>query len=83
MVYVDPPHNWYNMAKGILLKMALNTSPHEPRLLSVVLTNHYSISFTSDLQSQFNVGIYVDDFVFYSSDPAQDELFKTLLQEQI
>ena len=25
-----PPHHWYNMIKGILIKVGLNTSPHEP-----------------------------------------------------
>ena len=31
------PHNWYNIIKGILLKMFLKTSPHDPCLLFVIL----------------------------------------------
>ena len=72
------PHHWYNTIKGILLKMGLNKSLHEPCILSGVITNPSSPAFISDLQSQLHAGIYVNDFVFYSSDPAQEELFKTL-----
>ena len=42
-------HHWYNMIKGILLKMVLNDSPHNPCLIYGVLTNPYSPACTSDL----------------------------------
>ena len=61
--------------------MGLNTSPHDPCLISGVITNPSYPDSISDLQSQLHVGLYVDNFVFYSSDPAQEDLFKTLLQE--
>ena len=60
--------------------MVLNTSPHEPCLPSGVLNNPSSPASTSDLQSQLHVGLYVKYSVFYSSDPSQENLFKTLLQ---
>ena len=77
------PHLWYNMIKGILLQIVLNPSLHDPCLLSGVLTNPYSPASTSDLQYQLHVGLYVENFVLYSSDPTQKALFKTLLQEHI
>ena len=76
-------HHWYNTIKGILLKMGLNASPHDPCLLSGVLYNPSSPEKISAVQYQLHVGLYVDDFVFYSSYPTQEALFKTLLQEYI
>ena len=63
--------------------MGLNPSPHDPWLLSGVLGNPSSPDTISDIQSQLHVSIYVDDLEFYSSDPTQEDLFKTLLQEHI
>ena len=77
------PHHWYNIIKVIILNMGLNTSPHDPCLLSGVLTNPSSPAYTSDIQSQLHAGLYVNDFVFYSSDPYQEKIFKTLIPEHI
>ena len=77
------PHHWYNMSKGVLLKIGLEASPHETCLLSGIFDNPYFPQNISESQSQLHVGLYVDDFVFYSSDPTQEALFKTLLQEHI
>ena len=77
------PHHWYNMIKGILLKMGLNTSPRDPCLLSGLLANSSSPDTISEVQSQLHAGIYVDDFVFYSLDTTQEALFKKLLQAHI
>ena len=68
------------MIKGILLNMGLNLSPHDPFIISGVITSPSYPDCTSDLQSQLHIGLYVNDFVFYSSDPPQEELFATLLQ---
>ena len=74
------PHNWYNIIKGVLIKMGLNTSPRDTWLLSGVFAKPYSPDNISDLQSQLHVGLYVNNFVLYSSDPTHNSLFKTLLQ---
>ena len=71
------------MIKENLLKMGLNPSPHDPCLLSGVVTNPSSTDTILDLQSQLCVGLYFKFFVFYSSDPTQEALFKTLLQKHI
>ena len=83
MAYVNPPHHWYNMIKGILFKMVLNPLPNNPFLLSSVLTNPYYPESISYPHPQIHVDLYVKDFVFYSSDPSQEALFKKLLQEHI
>ena len=36
------PHHLYNMIKGILLKMVLKDSPHDPLILSGILDSPYS-----------------------------------------
>ena len=77
------PHHWYNMIKGILLKMGLKASPHDPCLLSGILEKPNSHKTISEDQSQLHVDFYVDDIVFYSSDPSQEVLLRTLLQERI
>ena len=46
------PHHWYSMIKGILLNVGLNSSPHDPCLLSGVLANPYSPDTISAVQSQ-------------------------------
>ena len=70
MAYVDLPIIVTTLSKGFYSRYSVLTNPSSPENIS-------------DLQSQLHVGIYVDDFVFYSSDPAQEALFKTLLQEHI
>ena len=67
------------MIKEILLKMGPEASPHFPCLLSGILDKPNSHKTISEDQSQLHVGLYVEDFVFYSSDPAQEVLFQTLL----
>ena len=78
-----PPHNWYNRIKLILLKMGLINWTHNPWFIYGKLTNPPSTTCTPQLQSQLHFGLYVDEFLFYSSDTDKEELFKTLLQEHI
>ena len=83
MESVEPPHHWYNMIKGILLNMGLKAYTHDTCLLSGILEKPNSHKTISEYQPQLHVGLYVDDFLFYSSDPSQEVLFQTLLQEHI
>ena len=71
------------MIKGILLKTSLKDSPHDPCLIFGILDNPTSHQTISEAQSQLHVGLYVDNFVFYSSDPTQEALFQVLLQEHV
>ena len=77
------PHHWYSLIKGILLKMGLKASPHDPCVLSGIIDNQTAHQTILEAQSQIHVGLYVDDLVFYSSYPNREALFQTLLQEHI
>ena len=71
------------MIKVIILKLGLKASPRDPCLLSGTLDKPNSHKTISEDQYQLHVGVYVDNFVFYSSDPDQEVLFQSLLQEHI
>ena len=68
---LQSPHHWYNMIKGILLKMGLKASTHDPFFLYGIIDKPTSHKNIPKYHSQLHVGLYVEDFVFYSSDPAQ------------
>ena len=70
-VILCSPRHWYNMINGILLKIGLNNSPHDPFLLSGTLTQPYYATNSQHSTSQLHVGLYVDDFVFFYSNPFQ------------
>ena len=63
--------------------MVPDASPHDHCLIYGILEKPNSHENISEYQSQLHVGLYVEDFVFYSSDPSQEVLFQTLLQEHI
>ena len=44
------PHHWYNIIKGILLKMGLKASPHEPCLIYDILYNPSSPKTTPEVR---------------------------------
>ena len=56
--------------------MGLNTPPHYPCLLYGVLDNPSSPETISAVQSQLHVGLCVENFVFYSSDPTHEALIR-------
>jgi hypothetical protein len=61
------PHHWYNMINQILKDIGLTPSPHNPCLFSGVIQSP-NLS-TATVRKPVHVGIYVDDFVFFSEDP--------------
>ena len=77
------PHHWYNMIKGILLKMDLKVPPHDPYLLSGILENPNYHQIIWEAYSQVYFSLYVENFVFYISYPTQEALFQTWLHEKI
>ena len=64
------------MIKGTLPKMGLDPLPHDPWILSGILMQPFSHNNSTQSTSQLHVGLYVDDFVFYFSDPVQEKRFK-------
>ena len=75
------PHNCYNIIKGIILKMVLNPSTHDPCIISVTTTNPYSSTCTPHIQYQLHADLYLYYFFFYSYYPAQEELSKTYYRD--
>jgi hypothetical protein len=74
------PHHWYNMFTAMLKHIGLTPSPHDPCLFSgVVQSADISTDIPASHQQPIHVGIYVDDFVFFSEDPRKDDLFKQAL----
>ena len=66
------PHHWYNMFCAALKELGLEQSVHDPCLFSGNLTSDPNPSEHSKL----HVGIYVDDFVFFSSDHSAEQAFQ-------
>ena len=70
---------WYDMFTAILRDMGLTPSRHDPCLYS----GKVSIPGQPPSSPELYVGIYVDDFVFYSTDPATEQLFRDAMARRI
>jgi len=86
------PHHWYNMITGILQKMGLAPLVHDPCLYSgVVKLNSNQPTSSPEIppktdpsqHEKIHVGVYVDDFIFYSTDPEEEKRFKEELAKHI
>jgi hypothetical protein len=76
------PHHWYNMITSILKNIGLTPSPHDPCLFSSVVDSPrlWNLPPKCD-RKPIHIGIYVDDFVFFSKDPAEEDNFKLAMQD--
>jgi hypothetical protein len=63
------PHHWYNMFTKALRDMGLQQSVHDPCLFAGASLPPNLNSPLIPTRAEVFVGIYVDDFVFYSTDP--------------
>jgi hypothetical protein len=71
------PHHWYNMFTTMLKNIGLTPSPHDLCLFSgIVQSADISTDVPASHRKRIHVGIYVDDFVFFSEDPREEDLFK-------
>ena len=92
------PHHWFHKITSILQDMGLRPSPHDPCLYSGVLhddaaapprppspTSVLSLSPPASLPQRqpIHVGLYVDDFVFYSACDAEQQRFQRILASKI
>ena len=68
------------MINSILISMVgIEPSPHDPCLFSGIIKTS-----SKDLSRHcVHVGMYVDDFVFHSTDPAEEALLKSELQQKV
>ena len=76
------PKHWYNMITRILQSMGLEASRHDPCLYSGII-NADDTSSPSAARQKIHVGLYVDDFVFFSTSPEEEELFRKELAANI
>ena len=75
------PCHWYDMMlSSILIKMGLSASVHDPCLYSGFVT---SSSSDKPYNHPLHIGLYVDDFVFYTKDKAHEAAFRTELTKHI
>eukprot|EP00804_Cyclotella_cryptica_P002399 CCRYP_004096-RA/>CCRYP_004096-RA protein AED:0.22 eAED:0.22 QI:0/0/0/1/0/0/3/0/917 len=86
------PHHWYNMFVQALKDIGLKPSLHDPCLFSGIVNpqQHHSTSHSPSppppshtTTAPIHVGIYVDDFVFYSTDPIQEQRFMEALKQRV
>eukprot|EP00804_Cyclotella_cryptica_P030371 CCRYP_011900-RA/>CCRYP_011900-RA protein AED:0.20 eAED:-0.11 QI:0/0/0/1/1/1/3/0/1923 len=92
------PHHWFHKITSILKDMGLRPSPHDPCLYTGVLhddaaTSSRPPSPTSVLgisppvslskRQPVHVGLYVDDFVFYSACDEEQQRFQRILASKI
>lgn len=75
------PKHWYTMFTSVLLDIGTWLLPNRPSLYLRNVKYHSGQVGTSSA-APVEVGIYVDDFVFYSTDPAQDLLFQQELSKR-
>ena len=64
----------------ILREVGLTPSTHDPCLFSGVIND---VTLPSTPQHQIHVGLYVDDFVFFSESYAEEFQFKRLLNSKV
>ncbi len=75
------PRHWYNKINTILISIGLTPSLEDPCLYSGLIqdpSDHSSEKSSSPL----TLGLYVDDFVYFSEDPAVEALFCHLLSKR-
>jgi hypothetical protein len=71
------------MFTKILTEMGLKASPHDPCVYTGVVNPDADYDPATSPRKLLHIGIYVDDFVFFSEDPAEEELFRKTLASKI
>ena len=74
------PNHWYNMVTRILKDMGLTPSPHDPCLYSGIINTDQQVSSP---RQPIHIGLYVDDFVYYSTSDAEESLFQSVLSSKL
>ena len=76
------PCHWYDKINAILCSIGLTPNSHDPCLYSGFVRDPKDPS-GSHSSKPLALGIYVDDFVYFSEDPAVEALFERLLRERV
>jgi hypothetical protein len=75
------PRHWYDKINAILISIALKPSLEDPCLYSGFIQDPPDPS-SAKSTSPLTLGLYVDDFLYFSEDPSVKALFCHLLAEQ-
>jgi hypothetical protein len=70
--------HWYTKIKSILKQIGLHENASNPCLFTSSIHNP-SNPADSPLSSSLTLGLYVDDFIYFSEDPEVKQKFETLL----
>jgi hypothetical protein len=76
------PRHWYEKIDSILRSLGLIPNAHDPCFYTGFLHDPHNHSAPPS-SAPLSIGLYVDDFVYFSEDPAVESLFEQLLQEQV
>ena len=74
------PKHWYDKIRKILNSMGLHQNAYDPCLFSGQVIDP-SDSLDLPTSSHLTLGLYVDDFVYFSEDPAVEAKFERLLKQ--
>ncbi len=76
------PHHWYKKIDSILHSIGLTPNAHDPCLYTGFVRDPRNPSAPhSDVP--LSLGLYIDDFIYFSEDPDVEMLFECLLQEMV
>ena len=75
------PRHWYDKINAILISIGLTPSLEDPCLYSGFIRDP-SDPTSEKSTSPLTLGLYVDDFVYFSEDPSVEALFCRLLAER-
>ena len=75
------PRHWCKIFNSILVDMGLKPSLHDPCLFQGVPSSPNSPAATHD--TPLHLGLYVDDFVYFSKDSAIEEILERLLATKL
>ena len=75
------PRHWFDKISAILRSIGLRPSLEDPCLYTGFIVDPSNPS-AAPSSSPLSLGMYVDDFVYFSADPAVEDLFCRLLRER-
>ena len=75
------PKHWYDKIRKIFNKLGLQQNAYDPCLFSGNIVDP-AVPNDTPSSSPLSLGLYVDDFVFFSEDPAVEAKFQRLLQAE-
>ena len=76
------PRHWYEKIDSILRSIGLTPNAHDPCFYTGFVRDPRDPT-SSASSVPLSLGLYVDDFVYFSEDPAVELLFERLLRERV